>query len=391
MTSASVESPAQYAMFTADEMDRRYDRARELMAQKSLDVLLISQEENFQYYAGATSTLGYHYSNTRPTIFILPISGGPIIIVGKSQSFSLELTCHVKDIRGYTKVVNFPWQMVVEAIKDAAPDAKRVGAELGQEQRMGMPVGDYLSVVEGMPGVEFADAADLIIKQKMIKSAAEVAYMKQAADITGRARQKMFDYVVPGMTERDVVRLMRKAILEEGGDRTSFVHLVSELPGCHSQFHFDRPLKKGNALYVDAGAYVRTYTVDYPRFATLGKATDDHKRHHEILQIINKAMVDALRPGLKCSDIFNIGAKVIEEQGFEVVPAGRMGHGQGILLTEPPSISADDDTVLEPGLVISTEPAISLQWIWEDVHVITEDGHEQLTLEPPDLREITFD
>ena len=102
-------------------------------------------------------------------------------------------------------------------------------------------------------------------------------------------------------------------------------------------------------------------------------------------------MADALRPGLTCSDMFRIGAKVIEEQGFEVVPVGRMGHGQGILLTEPPSISADDYTVLEPGLVISTEPEISFQWLWEDVHVITEDGHEQLTLESPDLRGIPFD
>ena len=135
---------------------------------------------------------------------------------------------------------------------------------------------------------------------------------------------------------------------------------------------------------------MRAYTIDYPRLATLGRATDEHKRNHQVLVDVNKKMADALRPGVKCSEIFCIGAEVIEGAGFEIVPVGRMGHGQGILLTEPPSICPDDDTVLEPGMVISTEPEITVSLLWEDVHVITEDGHEQLTLETDELREIPF-
>jgi Xaa-Pro aminopeptidase len=72
---------------------------------------------------------------------------------------------------------------------------------------------------------------------------------------------------------------------------------------------------------------------------------------------------------------------------------GRMGHGQGMLVTEPPSITPADHTVLEPGMVISTEPGLRMgdvHYLWEDVHVITEEGHEQLTLETPELREIPF-
>jgi Xaa-Pro aminopeptidase len=69
----------------------------------------------------------------------------------------------------------------------------------------------------------------------------------------------------------------------------------------------------------------------------------------------------------------------------------RFGHGQGMLITEPPSINPRDDTVLEPGMVLSTEPGVRLgdvQFLWEDVHVVTEDGHEQLTTETDELREI---
>jgi len=60
-----------------------------------------------------------------------------------------------------------------------------------------------------------------------------------------------------------------------------------------------------------------------------------------------------------------------------------------MMLTEPPSISAVDDTVIEPGFTLSTEPGFGDGLhIWEDVHLITDDGHEQLSTETEELREI---
>ena len=68
---------------------------------------------------------------------------------------------------------------------------------------------------------------------------------------------------------------------------------------------------------------------------------------------------------------------------------GRVGHGQGMLITEPPSVSELDDTVLEPGMVVSSEPYIITDhdvFIWEDVIAIREDGCEILTEgEPTEL------
>ena len=60
-------------------------------------------------------------------------------------------------------------------------------------------------------------------------------------------------------------------------------------------------------------------------------------------------------------------------------------------MTEPPSLCPEDHTVLEVGTVISTEPGVrcnDVQFLYEDVHVVTAEGHEQLTLETDELREI---
>jgi len=109
-------------------------------------------------------------------------------------------------------------------------------------------------------------------------------------------------------------------------------------------------------------------------------------------------MADALEPGVKCSELHRVAVTAMEELGVspdrpDKLSGSRVGHGQGILITEPPNINPRDDTVLEPGMVLSTEPGVRLgdvQFLWEDVHVVTEDGHEQLTTETEELREIDW-
>jgi Xaa-Pro aminopeptidase len=392
-----MRDTAEYPMFSRAEMDRRYAGARELMAARGIDALLITGEENFQYFTGASASLALHYSNTRPSALILSLERDPIIVT-QSKHYIVAAT-YITDFREYVDLLDFPHELVVETLHGVGLRHRKVGAELGQEQRMGLPVGAYLKVVASLPEIEFVDAADIVIRLRMVKSAEELRYMRKAAEITGRARQRLFDeHIQPGMTERDVARTMRRLILEEGGDRTSFVHLQLDLPGCKNQFHYERPLRKGTVLAVDSGAYVWMYTVDYPRMATLGPATDPQRRAHRTVLEVNQRMTDALRPGVRCSELHRLAVQAIEKAGAaldqpEKLSRGRMGHGQGMLVTEPPSITPADHTVLEPGMVISTEPGLRMgdvHFLWEDVHVITEDGHEQLTLETPELREIPF-
>lgn len=391
MTSEQETGLGAWAAFSKEDISKRHGRAREMMAAKGVDALVVTNEENFQYFTGATGSLALHYSSTRPAVLVFPLVGEPIAVVGAMIVDTIHMSTYVNDARGYTDVLFFPVNMVVDAIRGLGPRVRRVGVELGMEQRMGVPVGDYLQLVGSLPEINFEDAADIFVKLRMVKTPEEVEYMRQAAAITGRARQRLFREVAPGMTERDVVRRLRALILDEGGDRTSFVHLTADLPVSQTQFHLDRPLKRGGLLYIDAGAYVRNYTIDYARFATLGPANSEQIRGHSVLLEANRRMTEALRPGLTCAELHEIGAEVIEESGFEVAPVGRMGHGQGIQLTEPPSVSPDDQTILEEGMIISTEPEVGLNLLWEDVHVITADGSEQLTLEPVDLVEIPFE
>lgn len=384
----------EYAMFSRGEMERRYARAREEMDRRGIDALFVTGEENFQYFAGTAASAALHASLTRPSVFILPLEGAPIVVTQGQDN--LALGSFVTDVRGYTDLFEFPQAVVIQALRDAGTAGGSVGVELGQEQRMGMPAGAYQDLTAALPDVAFVDAAEAIVKLRMLKSEEEIAYIRQAGEVTARARQRLFGMIRPGMTERETVRLLRRLILEEGGDGTSFVMLLLGIPGSRNPFAHDRPLEAGQVVGVDTGARVGMYTIDYTRWSVLGTATDALRRLYDALLEVNRKMASALGPGVTCSEIYRAGHDAIDSacsktEGLERFGPSRMGHGQGMLITEPPSIHPDDHTPLAPGMVLSTEPGLSasgVQMLWEDVFVITDDGSVQITAESDELHEI---
>jgi len=384
-----------YSMFSLAEMQRRHERARKLMAAQSLDALFITQEENLEYFAGTTPSMALNFSLTRPSMLILPKEGDLVILtMGRGN---LLAGGFIKEIRGYKELLCFPLSTLVDLLRELHLDQSRIGFELGQEQRLGIPVGSYLELLQTLPGITPLDAGPLLHRVRMIKSEEELGYMSKAAEITARARQRLFHHpsLRTGVTARQVDRLMRQLILEEGGDRTSFVILQSPRPGAASPFKPDRPLERGDILAIDTGAYCGMYTIDYPRMVVLGKATDEQKKAYDAVLFVNRKMTEALRPGIRCSELFTVCMNAIEQAGVQIddpsrLTSGRMGHGMGMIITEPPSIMPNDQTVLEPGMVISTEPGIrrgDVEFLYEDVHVITPDGSRRLTLESDQLHE----
>ncbi len=384
----------EYAMFTREEMERRYARAREEMDRRGMDALFVTGEENFQYFAGTTASTALHASLTRPSVFILPRDGEPIVITQGEDN--LALGSYVTDVRGYTELFEFPQLAAIQALRDAGASGGSAGVELGQEQRMGMPVGVYRDLTGALPDVAFVDAAQVIVKLRMVKSEEELAYIRQAGEVTARARQRLFGMIRPGMTEREATRLMRRLILEEGGDGTSFVMLLLGIPGSRNPFGYDRPLAAGQVIGVDTGARVGMYTIDYTRWGVLGRAKDALRRMYVALLEVNRKMAAALVPGVRCSEVYRVGMEAIHKacvksSGLNRFGPSRMGHGQGLLITEPPSIHPDDHTPLRPGMVLSTEPGLSadgVQMLWEDVFVITDNGSVQITWESDELTQV---
>ena len=88
------------------------------------------------------------------------------------------------------------------------------------------------------------------------------------------------------------------------------------------------------------------------------RIADDTARAHEVVWKATEAGLAAARPGATFADLFHAMQAVMAEGGAAEGNVGRLGHGLGMQLTEYPSITAWDQTVLEPGLVLTLEPGM---------------------------------
>lgn len=143
-----------------------------------------------------------------------------------------------------------------------------------------------------------------------------------------------------------------------------------------------RPLQDGDLLMLDTGAVLEGYFCDFDRNWAIGAASNELRAAHVALCEATEAGFAAARPGNTAADVFHAMQSVIAKSG-DAGAGGRLGHGLGMRLTEPPSLIASDDTVLEPGMVLTLEPGLQLGagriMVHEEDIVIEEAGARWLT------------
>lgn len=380
--------------FSTEEYADRHRRMQRELAGASLDALLVSGDDNIIYFSGARSLLP-RLIQTRPLFFLLPTDGEPVLLIHASRLTDTRINSPVSDLRAYTTPHDAPYgsapvALLADLLRERRLPASRIGVELGHDTRMGMPVADFESLKRALPEARFQDAAVAIWNVRMRKSPGELALLRRSAEITGAARQRTFAALKPGMTDREVLRLFFRHMLEEGGDRPSFGFAAAG-PVSEERPIFGLPtgrrLEKGDLICLDGGCWVEDYSCDYDRLAVLGKPTARQLDLYRTLYELHRSMLELFRPGVRTSEIY---LRFARECARRRLPnAGKIaGHGMGLLLGEPPRIAEWDDTLLEPGTVCSSEPHFlppDGAYVWEDVLVITEQGHELLTPERPEL------
>ncbi|MDH5201294.1 MAG: M24 family metallopeptidase, partial [Candidatus Bathyarchaeota archaeon] len=149
-----------------------------------------------------------------------------------------------------------------------------------------------------------------------------------------------------------------------------------------------------DVLVTGAGSDVGGYGSELERTIIVGEPTPKQERYFEVMVWSQDAAIQALGPGVNCSEVDRASAKVIVEAGYESLMRHHTGHGIGLEGHEPPWLDRGNDAELKPGMVVSIEPGIYelgfAGFRHSDTAVITEDGYELVTYYPRDIESLTI-
>ena len=122
-----------------------------------------------------------------------------------------------------------------------------------------------------------------------------------------------------------------------------------------------------------------------------GAASSEQLEKWDKVRKILEAGVDAVTPGMPSGTIYKAQVDAAEKLKVDMAswPARRFGHGSGLHTTEPPYISLDDDTILEPGMILHIEPGFIEKdgiYVLEEQVLVTQSGSKVLSLAPWELQ-----
>jgi Xaa-Pro aminopeptidase len=244
------------------------------------------------------------------------------------------------------------------------------------------------------------DADGILRHVRKVKSSYEIACIRKMARVSARAFADLAGELRTGCSEAEAVDAFRLLLLRAGIRHAPY--LVAESgPGGYPSLQMSptgRRVERGAILAIDAGCCRNGYFSDLNRNYAFGEVPRRSRNISEVLSRATDAGISAAVPGARASDIWRAQAAVLDSDlgafGAQRLDNGRMGHGIGLRLTEPPSVHPNDDTILAAGMVLAIEPAAQYEvlarggikrcvLIHEENIAVTADGPELLSLRAP--------
>ncbi len=391
-----VQQP-QNSTFAVAEHIERFARAQELMEQGRLDAIVLSSRVNVEYFSGF-ATEGFE-TPTRPLFVVLPREGVAVAVIPSGLRGEWVQSSWIEEL--VTWESPRPDDEGVSELRAVLADLPnrfgRIGLELGPESRIGMPVADFRLLEQRIAPIDVCDCSWICRDLRMIKSEAEVEQVELACTAACDAFDELPNMIAPGDCEIDAARAFKVLVHAAGADRLPFCAVASG-PDGYDRFTSPatrRRLSAGDVLFMDVGAIVNGYSCDFNRNFAIGHASDELRRRFDLIWRATQAGIAAVRPGNTAADVFAAQAGVIADAGFARPEVGRLGHGLGKLLTEPPSNAPFDHTVLRPGMILTVEPFLVVDGrvlVHEEDVLVTDDGARLLTRpSPPELPVIPWE
>lgn len=345
----------------------RMRRLRQSMAERGVDVLLVSVGLDMPYLIGYQAM-----PLERLTMLIVPLDQKATLVIPRLEAPRVDPLPSVFDVLAWGETED-PVRITAEIVRRLGPSRVAIG-----DQMWARFLVDLLPLV---PDVRYTRAVDVIGPLRMRKDAGEIAALRAAGAAVDRIAAVLQAGEIPlvGRTEAEVSADLSARILAEGHQITNFA-IVAAGENAASPHHHpgSRVIQPDEIVLCDFGGTMDGYCSDITRCVYLGKPPADVAEAYAVLHEAQSAAVAAARVGTACEDVDRAARRIIEEAGFGEYFIHRTGHGIGLDAHEDPYIVSGNDVPLESGHAFSIEPGIYVPGRWgmrlEDIVVATDEG-----------------
>jgi Xaa-Pro aminopeptidase len=334
-----------------DEFRRRYAGVREIMRRDGYErLLVVGQADDFN-----RGNIRYLTGWGRGGCCIFPGEGSPVFLTGPRQSTSPKLrhTMAARDLLELRETESPEEQVVAELSRGDR------GARIGVVGMSCLTVSMYRAVSERF-GDRLADAGGLLWPLRVIKSREEIENTHRAAIIADQVYARLREIIRPGLSEFEIYGEV-KNINYRSGCEYSF-DLIDAAGSTMNMTFYPTPdrLEAGGTLFMEITPAFEGYYAQLPVTLPVDEYRPEVRRMVSAWARADKAARPLLRPGTKVSDLYHVLVDSVRESGF--ISPYRPGHSIGLDALDPWSITAENETVLEAGMVLAVHPSVMTEF-----------------------------
>jgi len=376
--------------FTQEEFLERKSKVIKELKEQNLDGLLMFRQESMYWLTGY-DTFGYVYFQC----LVLTSKGDLILLTRAPDLRQAQNTSIIKDIRIWVdKDKSNPTDELKNILSELNLEKSNLGVEYeayGLTGRNAIRLNDSLK--------NFAilhDKSELVSYLRVVKSPAEIVYVKKAAELADNAMEAAWKFAHEGQNESKILAEMQGAIFNGGGDYPANEFIIGSGKNallCRYQSE-KRKLDKIDQLSIEwAGTYKHYHSAMF-RTIPIGKVNDIQKKMYTACTVALQACENKLNPGNRVGEVFDAHAKVFDEMGYKKSRMNACGYSLGTTFApnwmDWPMLYTGNPVVLSPGMVffmhmILMDSDNQLAMNLGETYLLTNSGSERLGKKKLDL------
>jgi len=376
--------------FTKEEFSDRKSKVVQELKKQNLDGLLMFRQESMYWLTGY-DTFGYVYFQS----LILTTKGDLVLLTRAPDLRQAQNTSIIKNIRIWVdKDKSNPADELKNILSDLGLEKSNLGVEYeayGLTGRNAMRLNNSLKNFATLH-----DKSELVSYLRVIKSPAEIIYVKKAAELADKAMEAAWKYAHAGQNESKILAEMQSAVFNGGGDYPANEFIIGSGKNallCRYQSE-KRKLDKVDQLSIEwAGTYKHYHSAMF-RTIPIGKVSDKQKEMHAACLETLKACENKLKPGNKVGEVFDVHAEVFDKKGYRKSRMNACGYSLGTTFApnwmDWPMLYTENPVILSSGMVffmhmILMDSDNQLAMNLGETYLVTNDGNERLGKKKMDL------